>query len=54
MTCSQTFTDKSACTTTKQLPSEEAIATSTNPNFDQMDVKQMKAFNLNLFRVNPQ
>ena len=53
MTSSQTFTDKSACTTTKQLPSEEAIATSTNPNFDQMDVKQMKAFNLNLFRVNP-
>ena len=44
MTSSQTSTDKTACTTTKQPPSKQAIATSTNPNFDQMDEKQMKAF----------
>ena len=44
MNSSQTSTDKSACTTTKQPPSKQTIATSTNPNFDQMDVKQMKAF----------
>ena len=44
MTSSQTSTDKTACTTTKQPPSKQAIATSTNPNFDQMDVKQIKAF----------
>ena len=61
MTSSQTSTDKTACTTTKQPPSKQAIATSTNPNFDRMDVKQIKAFislqvfkspltaNLNLF-----
>ena len=44
MTSSQTSTDKTACTTTKQPPSKLAIATSTNPNFDQVDVKQIKVF----------
>ena len=44
MTSSQTSADKTACTTTKQPPSKLAIATSTNPNFDQMVVKQIKAF----------
>ena len=39
MTSSQTSTDKTACTTTKQPPSKQAIATFTNPNFDQMDEK---------------
>ena len=32
------------CTTTKQLSSKQATATFINPNFDQMDVKQIKAF----------
>ena len=43
ITSSQTSTDKSACNITKQPPSKIAITTSTNPNFDQMDVKQIKA-----------
>ena len=43
ITSSQTSTDKTACNTTKQPPSKIAITTSTNPNFDQMDVKQIKA-----------
>ena len=44
MTSSQTTTDKTSCTTTKQPPSKQAIATSTDSNFDQMDVKNIKAF----------
>ena len=44
MTSSQTPTDKTSCTTTKQPPSKQAIATSTDSNFDQMDVKNIKAF----------
>ena len=44
MSSSQTFTDKTECTSTKQPPSKLAIATLTNPNFDQMDVKQIRAF----------
>ena len=42
---SQSSTDNTACTTTKQPPSKQAIAaTSTSPNFDQMYVKQIEAF----------
>ena len=44
MTSSQTSSDKTASITTKQPPSKQAIATFTNPNFDQMDVKQIKVF----------
>ena len=44
MTSSQTTTDKTSCTTTKQPPSNQAIATSSDSNFDQMDVKNIKAF----------
>ena len=44
MTSSQTPTDKTSCTTTKQPPSKQVIATSTDSNFDQMDVKNIKAF----------
>ena len=44
MTSSQTSTDKTAWTTTKQPSSKLATTASTCPNFDQMDVKQIKAF----------
>ena len=44
ITSSQTSTDKTAFTTTKQPSSKQAIATSFNLNFNQMDVKQIKAF----------
>ena len=44
MTSSRTSTDKPTCTTTKQPSSKQAIAAGPNPNFDQMDVKKMKAF----------
>ena len=43
MTSSQTPTDKTSCTTTKQPHSKQAIATSTDSNFDQVDVKNIKA-----------
>ena len=44
MTSSQTLTDKTSCTTTKQPSCKQAIATITGSNFDQMDVKKIKAF----------
>ena len=44
LTSSQTPTDKTSCTTTKQPSSKQAIAASTDSNFDQMDMKNIKAF----------
>ncbi|PFX19835.1 hypothetical protein AWC38_SpisGene15759 [Stylophora pistillata] len=44
LTTSQTSTDKPTCTTTKRPSSKQAIATCTNPNFDQIDVREIKAF----------
>ena len=44
MTSSHTPTDKTSCTTTKQPSSKQAITTSTDSNFDQVDVKNTKAF----------
>ena len=44
MTSSQTLTDKTSCTTTKQPSCKQAIATITGSNFDQMDVEKIKAF----------
>ena len=40
MTSSQTLTDKTSCTTTKQPSCKQAIATFTGSNFDQMYVKK--------------